>query len=48
MIHNLKVKLAIWLINLGIKMLPDNYQSYAFISNCMKVNIIRVKDSTNE
>lgn len=40
---NLRVKLAVKIINTAIKLLPEEYRCYVFVSNCMKVGIIKVK-----
>lgn len=46
--HNLKTNIALRIINLGIKLLPKEYQSQTFISNCMKVGIVRVNKDLNQ
>lgn len=38
----MKVKLAIWIINLGVKLLPDEYRNKIFIDNCIAIKIINL------
>lgn len=38
----MKIKLAIWIINLGVKLLPDDYRCKVFINNCIATKIINL------
>ena len=41
---NLQNRLAFFLINLGVKCLPKEYQNYTFIKNCMFTSKIKLED----
>jgi len=38
----MNIKIAIWIINLGIKFLPDDFRNKIFINNCISTNIIKL------
>lgn len=40
----MKVKIAIFFINLGIKLLPDNFKNKIFIDNCIATKIIKLEE----
>ncbi|AZU97879.1 hypothetical protein [Vibrio phage LP.1] len=41
---NIKTKLGLAIINLGIKIMPVQFRSKIFIKNAMSVNLIKTED----
>jgi len=40
----MRIKIAIWFINIGISILPKEFKDEVFIRNCMATNIIRINN----
>ena len=39
----MRIRFACWIIEIGIKLLPNQYQSERFIRNCIKTGHIKVE-----
>lgn len=42
---NFRIKIAFKIINLAIKIMPEEYRNITFIKNCMLTNMIKVDRS---
>jgi len=40
----ISIKVAIWLINFAITLLPAGYKNRTFINNCIATNIIKAEN----